>query len=178
MAVTLALIRERVKTAPSKGIPIGNLTSQIFANIYMNEFDQFMKHDLNVKHYARYTDDFIVVGNSRLYLENPLPQIETFLQYHLDLKLHPNKVSIQPSHRGVDFLGYIIWVHHRVLRTKTHKRMLKKLAQRAQEYENGLRSQQSFNQSLQSYLGVLSHANTYKLTNDLKNRFWVPGENI
>ncbi len=140
----------------------------------MNEFDQFMKHDLKIKNYARYTDDFVVVANSRVYLESLLPQIRDFLQYHLALSLHPNKVSIAPAHRGVDFLGYIVFLHHRILRTKTRKRMIKKLQSRLEEYERGLCAQESFNQSLQSYLGVVFHANAYELTDILKNRFWVP----
>lgn len=77
-----------------RGVPIGNLTSQIFANIYMNEFDQFIKHKLKVKYYARYTDDFIIISANRTYLKNLIIPIQEFLMTKLCLELHPNKVLI------------------------------------------------------------------------------------
>ena len=143
-----------------QGIPIGNLTSQLFANVYMNVFDQFMKHDLKITCYLRYTDDFIVVSDDREYLQNLLPSIESFLKDHLRLMLHPHKVSIRKYRQGIDFLGYIVLPHHRMLRTKTKRRMIQKLEERATE------------QSLQSYLGVLSHADAYRLGLDVRNRFF------
>ncbi len=75
-----------------RGIPIGNLTSQLFANIYLNEFDQFVKHELKVKYYCRYTDDFVIVSSNAKYLQKLLPPIQEFLENNLKLKLHPNKV--------------------------------------------------------------------------------------
>ncbi len=164
--------RERVNALPRVGIPIGNLTSQIFANIYMNEFDQCVKHELLIKNYARYTDDFVIISDSRLYLEQLVPVIMEVLRDRLKLSLHPKKITIQPRHRGVDFLGYIIFPHYRLVRTGTRQRILKKLKQRAQERNRGLRSDQSLHQTLQSYLGVLSHANSYKLGRRLKNQLW------
>lgn len=155
-----------------KGVPIGNLTSQIFANIYMNEFDQFVKHELRVQHYARYTDDFVIIATSQSYLETLMPRIEAFLGNHLRLSLHPNKVTIQTCHRGLDFLGYVIFPHHRLLRPRTRRRMFHKLRERIGEYNHGLRVTSSLQQVLQSYLGTLSHANTYTLTQKLKNFFW------
>src|SRR5579859_5123331 len=78
-----------------KGLPIGNLTSQLFANVYMNEFDQFVKHKLKIKHYVRYTDDFIVVSNSLNYLKALLPKMREFLANNLTLELHPNKINVR-----------------------------------------------------------------------------------
>jgi DNA-directed RNA polymerase subunit H (RpoH/RPB5) len=146
-----------------KGIPIGNLTSQLFANIYMNELDQFMKHKLKVKYYIRYADDFVIVSDSEDYLKNLLPKIQSFLGEKLKLNLHPNKISIRKAKQGIDFLGYILLPHHRIVRTKTKRRILKKLKMRAREYGDGIISQDTLNQSLQSYLGVMSHANSYGL---------------
>ncbi len=159
----------------AKGIPIGNLTSQLFANIYMNEFDQFIKHDLKVKYYLRYTDDFAIVSKSREYLENLLPRIAEFLKERLALQLHPQKIILRPSHQGIDFLGYVILPHHRALRTKTKRRILRKLRQRAEEYKKGITDRKTFEQSLQSYLGVLSHADSYALSQNLLNNFWFLG---
>jgi hypothetical protein len=135
----------------------------------MNEFDQWMQHELKVKNYARYTDDFVIISNSRAYLEGLLPSIEHFLRSRLKLELHPEKVFIQPCGRGLDFLGYILFPHHRLVRTRTRRRMLHRLRQKLQARDNGLLSEAAFRQSLSSYLGVLSHANTYDLSNDVKN---------
>lgn len=128
----------------------------------MHEFDQFVKHELKVKNYTRYTDDFVVVANNPRYLEQLRPSMQEFLVTRLKLKLHHNKITLHSAYRGVDFLGYVIFPHWRLLRSRTRRRILKKL-------RRGPVSEQS----LQSYLGVLSHANTYKLSRDLRNQFWL-----
>lgn len=113
------------------GLPIGNLTSQLFANVYMNEFDQFVKHEMKVKNYARYTDDFIVVSADRKYLESLIPPFQKFLEERLRLSLHPKKISIRNAAKGIDFLGYVALPHYKVLRTKTKRRIFRKLRDRA-----------------------------------------------
>jgi len=155
-----------------KGLPLGNLTSQLFANIYLNELDQFLKHKLKVKHYIRYTDDFVIVAENKLYLENLIVPIRSFLSKKLALELHPKKITIRKFRQGIDFLGYIVLPHYRLLRAKTKYRIFKKLNKRIDKYKTGLISKQTLEQSLQSYLGVLSHANTYKVGQELKNYFW------
>lgn len=151
--------RERVKGIPcsGKGLPIGNVTSQIFANIYLDKLDQFIKHRLKIRDYFRYADDFVIVHPEKEFLQTTLTQIQQFLQEELLLELHPGKVSIQKFSQGVDFLGYVSLPRYIVLRTKTKKRMLKKIRQRRQELERGTITPESFNQSLQSYLGILKH---------------------
>lgn len=155
-----------------KGVPIGNLTSQLFANIYMNKFDQFIKHALKIKSYCRYTDDFVIVSDNRSYLMNLIPKIISFLNTDLQLELHPKKVSIRKFRQGVDFLGYITLPYHRSLRSKTKHRMFRKLATRVREYNSGVINHQTLEQSLQSYLGVLTHADTHELSQEFKNQFW------
>ena len=157
-------------TRPGIGLPLGNLTSQLLVNIYMNEFDQFVKHKLKIKHYIRYCDDFVVFGESREFLEKLIPQISRFLKEELKLFLHSNKISIRKHHQGVDFLGYISFPHHRLLRTKTKRRMFKKIEQRVKELKRGEISDKSFNQSIQSYLGILKHCDSHKLRQKLKNQ--------
>ena len=174
----MALLRQIICSFDSKsynhrGLPIGNLTSQLFANVYMNEFDQFMKHELRIKHYIRYTDDFVIVADNNEYLLELLPHISKFLDTKLGLKLHPHKVSIRKFRQGIDFLGYVVLPHHILLRTKTRKRIMRKLDQRVVEYKKGAISEKTFNQSLQSYLGVLEHADAYKITEQLKNSIWL-----
>ncbi|MBU6321305.1 MAG: group II intron reverse transcriptase domain-containing protein [Patescibacteria group bacterium] len=170
------LLREIVgsySTAEGKGIPIGNLTSQMFANIYMNEFDQFVKRILRVKKYARYTDDFVVVSSDRTYLEKLLPPIRDFLADKLKLELHPQKVTIRKYRQGADFLGYVVLPHHTALRTRTKKRMFRKMRERAALYQNGAISKAAFEGVLHSYLGVLSHADAHELTERFRNQFWI-----
>lgn len=155
-----------------KGLPIGNLTSQLFANIYLNEFDYFVKQESKIKRYVRYTDDFAIVAENRFYLESLIPVIRSFLSEKLCLELHPKKVGIRKFSQGIDFLGYVILPYHRVLRTGTKQRMFRKLKERARDYKNGTISEQTLRQSLQSYLGVLSHADAHRIGNRLKNQFW------
>lgn len=159
---TLWLLKRIVESFPD-GMPIGNLTSQLFANIYMNEFDQFIKQALGVKHYARYTDDFIIVAPDEEYLANLVEPIRGFLRHVLSLELHPNKVSIKKYQQGADFLGYVILPHRRQLRTKTKRRVLKNIELRVNAYKEGSIIKYDLSQSLASYHGVLQHANTYKL---------------
>ncbi len=138
------------------GLPLGNLTSQLLVNIYMNKFDQFAKHNLKVKYYIRYADDFVIFSEDKKYLENIIPKISDFLEIQLKLKLHPNKVCIKTLFSGVDFLGWINFSDHRVLRTSTKIRMMKRIMENPKQ------------ESLNSYLGMLGHGNTRKLQQKLE----------
>lgn len=135
-----------------KGLPLGNLTSQLLVNVYMNEFDQFAKHKLKAKAYIRYADDFVFMSQDRAELKGILPQIERFLWDEIRLTLHPNKVSIRTFASGVDFLGWVNFPNHRVLRTATKKRMFRTT-----------KASQGKKETVQSYLGLLSHGNARKL---------------
>jgi len=148
---------------PGTGIPLGNLTSQLFANIYLNKLDQFVKHKLKAGHYIRYADDFIILSENRELLAGQIKPIQKFLREKLKLELHPDKVFIRKFRQGVDFLGYVVLPHYRVLRTKTKRRMLRKIRQRKFELETGKISKDSFEQSLQSYLGILKHCKGDKI---------------
>jgi RNA-directed DNA polymerase len=139
----------------------------------MNELDQFMKHSLRVKHYARYTDDFVVISSDHVYLERLLPEIEAFLGEHLHLSLHPDKVNIRKYRQGVDFLGYVILPHCILPRAKTLKRMFRKMRRKAAQHHAGLIDESKVESSLQSYLGVLSHANAHDTSEKLKNEYWL-----
>lgn len=143
--------------ALGKGLPLGNLTSQLLVNVYMNEFDQFVKHRLKAKHYIRYADDFVILSDDKRWLEEALPKINCFLQEKLKLFLHPDKLSIKTLASGVDFLGWVHFPDHRVLRTATKKRMFKNLTRQPVKRE-----------MLQSYLGLLSHGNTHTLRKTLQ----------
>jgi len=140
---------------PGRGLPLGNLTSQLFVNIYMNEFDQFIKHGLRVRYYIRYADDFVVLSQDKNYLMELLPKIGDFLSEEFKLNLHPSKIFIKTLYSGVDFLGWIHFPKHRVLRTVTKKRMLKRIKANPKE------------ETIASYLGLLKWGNSYKIKNKL-----------
>jgi len=152
----------RTDKGKNAGIPLGNLTSQIFANIYLNELDQFVKQDLKIKYYIRYADDFIILNTGKLQLKPSLISVGNFLQNDLKLQIHPKKIILRKLIQGVDFCGYIILPHYRLPRTKTKKRIFEKLEQKI--------CAPNFKQSLQSYLGYLSHANSYRLSQELNNQ--------
>jgi retron-type reverse transcriptase len=143
-------------TEIGKGLPLGNLTSQLLVNIYMNEFDQFVKHILKTKCYVRYADDFVFLSRNKTELENLLPKLRGFLENKLKLNLHPNKVFIQTFCSGVDFLGWVNFANHKTLRTVTKKRMLENL-------QNSPKPE-----TIQSYFGLLKHGSTYKLRNKIQ----------
>jgi retron-type reverse transcriptase len=136
---------------PSVGLPLGNLTSQLLVNIYMNEFDQFMKHRLKARYYIRYADDFVILSESQQGLENLVPKIAQFLIERLRLTLHPDKLFIKTVASGVDFLGWIHFPDHRVLRTASKQRMLRHLKEKSDEA------------TVASYRGLLQHGNAKKL---------------
>lgn len=148
-----------------KGIPLGNLTSQIFANIYLNELDQVTKHKLKIKYYLRYADDFVIIDADRRNLNIYLNSINAFVQNNLKLELHPKKIIISKLKWGIDFCGYIVLPYYILPRTKTKKRIFKKTDKH-----------KISNQSLQSYLGYLSHARSYDLKNQILNSYYLSSE--
>ena len=135
----------------NSGLPLGNLTSQLLVNIYMNEFDQFIKHKLKVKYYIRYADDFIFLSQNKHHLEHLRHGVDVYLRDKLKLELHPSKVHIKTLSSGIHFLGWVHFPHHGVLRTTTKRRMLKNLAN------------YSSVETRASYLGLLKWGNTYEI---------------
>lgn len=165
---TLWLLEKIIKSF-ERGLPLGNITSQLFANIYLNELDQFVKHQLRVKYYIRYCDDFVITNCSQSIFNAHIQKINHFLEGKLKLLLHPNKIIIRKYHQGIDFLGYVIFPYHRVLRTKTKRRILRKLENKQGDFKDGIISKESFHQTIQSYFGVLSHCNGYKIKEQIKS---------
>ena len=165
--------RSKSENECARGVPIGNLTSQLFANIYLGELDHYMKHTLKVKKHVRYTDDFMVVSQDSSYLTNLLTPIKDFLRQELKLELHPEKVMIRKAIRGIDFLGYVIFPHHILLRKRTKRRIERKLCEKALLCKSENLPKESFMQSWNSYCGVLSHANTHKLLIKWKQRYQI-----
>lgn len=149
------------------GLPLGNLTSQLFVNIYLNEFDQFMKHRLKTKYYIRYCDDFVIFSEDKGRLESTIGLIGKFLKKKLKLELHPDKVFIRTLSSGMDFLGMINFFDYWVLRTKTKRRVLRKIKEKNFLRREDLISEKEYSQSLQSYLGILTRCNGHKIENEI-----------
>jgi RNA-directed DNA polymerase len=158
---TILLLKEVVGSFNTKdrenvGLPLGNLTSQLLVNIYMNEFDQFVKHELKEKYYIRYADDFVFMSENKTHFEKLISKILLFLQKELKLEIHPDKLYIKTLSSGLDFLGWIHFLKHKVLRTTTKKRMFRNIIKKEGKKE-----------TTQSYLGMLKHGNTNKLKEEI-----------
>jgi len=151
------LLENIIFSFKSNGLPLGNLTSQLFANVYLNELDQFVKHKLKIKYYIRYADDFVNFFENKKYLENLINPISYFLQNELKLNLHPDKVFIKTLNSGVDFLGWINFADHRIMRNKTKKRMFRRIAMNPSV------------ETLNSYIGLIKHGNSCKIYLKLLN---------
>lgn len=137
---------------PGVGLPLGNLTSQLLANVYLNELDQFVKQKLKVKNYIRYADDFVLLSRNKRELQCQLKIIGDWLGQELRLWLHPNKVSLSTVASGVDFLGWVHWPKYRTLRGVTRKRMMRNVQTEMNE------------KSLASYKGMLGWGNGFRLS--------------
>lgn len=150
----------------SKGLPIGNLSSQFFANVYLNELDQFVKHGLRCKHYIRYVDDFVLLHESPQWLNDAKRSIEYHLEMVLDVRLNPSKTILQPIDRGIDFVGQVIRPWHRTLRRRTFNDAIARAGQMPEE---------ELFESANSYFGLLrqashSHQDRAQLANVLRKR--------
>ncbi|MFH1145605.1 MAG: reverse transcriptase/maturase family protein [bacterium] len=152
-----------------KGLPLGNVTSQLFSNIYLNELDQFVKHALKAKYYLRYCDDFIIMGDNKEYLENAIDKLRSFLVNSLRLCLHEGKIEIRKHRQGIDFLGYVVFHYHAVLRTKTERRMLRIIRQKKMTQPQGEASNSTFYAMLNSYAGMLKHCHGHTIWQGIVN---------
>lgn len=142
-----------------RGLPLGNLTSQLFCNVYMNELDQFIKHKLQARYYIRYADDFFLLSEDKQWLTEQVTKIAKFLDVRLKLSVHPGKVFIKTFASGVDFLGWVHFPTHQIVRTTTRRRIMRRI----QEHPT--------NETLPSYFGFLGNGNTFKLQQQLSNGY-------
>jgi retron-type reverse transcriptase len=152
------------------GMPIGNLTSQMFANLYLNELDNYAKHGLRLHYYIRYMDDVIILHPDKKYLAEVKNEIETFLNEKLNLQLN-NKTAIRPCSMGIDFVGFRIWATHRKLKKKTAKKIKTRVKYLVKAKESGEVTQETFERSIASYKGILQHCNSYGFRQKLNEMF-------
>jgi len=149
-------------TLPDCGLPIGNLTSQLFGNVYLNDFDHFVKSELGIKYYGRYVDDFVIIHEDKEYLKEVLVRIREYLENELGLILHPNKIYLQHFSKGFKFLGVYIKPYRRYIINRTKG-----------NFHNCLKSE-SLNHdcAVNSYLGLMVHCNAFKLRKGSLEKFF------
>ena len=164
----LNLIRKILINGQSRngaGMPLGNLTSQFFANIYLNELDYFAKHNLKSKYYIRYVDDFISLHSSKKRLEFWNKEISRFLNKELKLELHPDKSKIIPLSKGIDFVGFRNFYYFKLLRRRSINKMRNKLY----SFKLGLFTNEKIRESFQGWQAYAKWANTYELRKCMLN---------
>lgn len=154
-----------------KGVPLGNVTSQIFANIYLNELDQFVLKSLKICYYIRYNDDFIFLDSDPKRVCDIAKRAVIFVQKRLLLKIPKEKIVFRKLRWGIDFCGSIILPNGIILRPKTKRRMMIKLSEKFEKMKQEKISQSDFEKSINSYFGLLKHCNSYGLKEKIKNKF-------
>lgn len=165
---THLLIFDKNESNNQVGIPIGNYTSQFFANIYLNELDQYIKRTLKIKHYVRYMDDFILLLHTKEECKDIKKKIEVFLQDNLKLELN-TKSRYYPDKMGVNFCGYRTFCTHRLLRTSSKTKIKNKIKKWNKQYHNNCINFPYVIQSINSWIGHCSHCNSYTLQNKVLN---------
>ena len=164
---------ERILSANNKarGMPLGNLTSQFFANLYLNDFDHFVKHKLKAKYYIRYVDDFVILYESKERLEEWKSKINDFLREKLKIELHPSKSHVLKLSSGINFLGFRIFPNHRLIRKSNLKNFERKFNNMRILFDEEMIGREKALQSLDGWLAYCSHANTHKYRMDLIRNF-------
>jgi retron-type reverse transcriptase len=145
-----------------RGLPIGNLTSQFFANVYLNGFDQFVKEQLLARSYLRYVDDFALFGDDRLWLAEARKAIEEYLA-SLRLKIHPIKSQLFETRHGANFVGFRVLPDRIRVRAENLQRARRRLREMQEDYRRGLISLDKVTQSLRSWIAHLEHGDTWQL---------------
>ncbi|MBR0494839.1 MAG: hypothetical protein IJJ71_01525 [Treponema sp.] len=157
-------------TKDGYGLPIGNFTSQVFANFYLSPFDHFVKHECGVRYYGRYVDDCVIVGESHSFLKRVVPKMQNFLESESELHVHPKKLYLQLYHKGVRFLGVFVKPSYCVSNPRTFRNFeqsIKKFNTIAENHKPTKEERTSLISSVNSYLGILRHYKSYHLRNSV-----------
>ena len=158
---------------PNCGLPIGNLTSQLFGNVYMNPFDHWIMKTFNIRYYGRYVDDFVIMHPDKFLLQSLIPRISEYLQNNLMLRLHPDKIYLQHFSKGVQYLGAIIKPHRIYIAARTKGNFYEAIEKQnliARDHKPSKQEQESFLSSMNSYLGIMKHFKTHKLRKHLHKK--------
>ena len=165
------ILKNHESKTENKGMPLGNLTSQLFANIYLNELDQFVKHELKAKHFIRYVDDFVILHRNKEVLKKYESRINQFLKEKLQLELHREKTKIILLNQGISFLGFKIFYHHKTLQRKNKNKFKNKLIKTKKEYNKGKIDREKIIEVFEGHLAYASNANTYKYRKRITKNF-------
>ncbi len=152
-------------------MPLGNHTSQFFANIYLNELDQYVKHILKAKYYIRYVDDFVILSHSKAELETWRERINIFLRQQLHLELHPHKSHIISLGKGITFLGVRIFYYHKLVRKSNLKKFEYAMRELKILYGEKQIRREEVVECLEGWMAYAQHANTYKYRRGLLRQF-------
>ncbi len=167
----IKVILSNYHTAHGKGMPLGNLTSQFFANVYLNELDQYVKQKLKARHYLRYVDDFIIIHPSRKMLEEYKSKIDFFLSEKLALELHPDKSRIILLSRGVEFLGFQKFLHHKLIKKKNRLTFYRKFDEIYCQYSQKKIDYNPVYDFMEGWMAYAKKANTYKVRKRILSDF-------
>ncbi len=168
--ISMILNNHKTEVA-GKGMPIGNLTSQFFANVYLNELDKFVKHTLNARYYLRYVDDFVILHRDKRVLEAWRISIDQFLKDSLKVELHPDKTRLVPLEEGITLLGFRVFYYYRLLKKSNARRIIKRLERFRELYNNGKMSREEALTRFEGWFAYAEFANTYNLRNRLVNEY-------
>ncbi len=161
-------ILENGKVKDNIGMPLGNLTSQFFANVYLNELDYFAKHKLKAKYYIRYVDDFVILHKDKKQLEEWKSKIDEFLRENLNIELHPHKSKIISLSSGIDFVGFRNFWRYRLIR----KRNIRKMLSFVKEYQQEEISKEKLPESFQGWNAYAKWANSFKLRQGIVKKIY------
>lgn len=162
--IKVILANHKTKEA-GKGMPLGNLTSQFFANVYLNELDQFVKHQMKAEYYLRYVDDFVILHPSKEVLEGYRRTIQEFLVERLQLQLHPNKSRVINLENGIPFLGFRVFYHHKLVRPMNRRKFERKLEEFRASTEQDVIGSEKIIDSFDGWFAYANHGNVYKYKN-------------
>lgn len=168
----LVLLDKIIDSSPEgkKGIPLGNVTSQDFANIYLNEVDQYAKRYLGLKYYVRYMDDIIIVVPTKEEAQDARDKIIKFLDEKLDLKTN-NKTKIFPIEQGVNAYGFKIFTTHKLVRNSAKSAMKRRIKAMDRKIQSGEISEKYVQNCVSSWLGHARHSNSYNLSKKIFNKY-------
>lgn len=166
----IQIILDENSNYSDKGMPIGNLTSQFFANVYLNELDYFVKYKLRAKCYLRYVDDFVILDKNKEMLLHHRESINDFLKSKLKIELHEEKSQVYPLHRGIGLLGYRMFYYYRLPVKKNIRTFKNKLSNFDVIYRNNEISREKIMESVDGWFAYAKWANTYKLRKELTNK--------
>ncbi|MBI5047198.1 RNA-directed DNA polymerase [Candidatus Micrarchaeota archaeon] len=165
------ILNNHTSKLKGKGMPLGNLTSQFFANFYLNELDYFIKHSLKAKYYLRYVDDFVILHLNKKQLERWKFEINSFLRVKLNIESHPEKSMVIPLRRGITFLGFRIFSKYRLLKKSNARRIWKRLQKFKFKFDKGELPRDTIFQSLDGWLAYAEFANTYEFRKRIVAKF-------